>query len=623
VDRIFFSLRAKTIIIVTLTLLALLGVQWLLLSTIAQQGFSALERQQMDADVGRVRAAIDADLRQLSTQVSDYALWDDSYAFVQNHNAAYIENNLYDQVFVGLEINLAVFLDAAGDVVFIKAVDLASGVEVPEPAALMATIRSADVQLVRLPIDHDVYGLLALPDGLMLIAARPITTSLGEGPPAGTLIYGRYLDARKQQQLATLTHLSFSLQRVDDPRYQPSLASERAALNQLGSVQVDLPDDGRIVGYTLLSDISNQPLALLRVETPRSVSQQGRWIIAAVGVSLAVAGVVFIAVVLCALEFGGLRRLARLSRSVAAVGTRSDPGQRVVAEGRDELGRLGASINAMLAALEQAQAERLLALEEQGRIEQERAAIKAKRDLLGMVSHEMRTPLTPIRGYTDILLLPDADPLTPDQREYVQSIRTSALYLGLLIEDLLEFGRLEANSVTLALRSVALPDLVANVVELLRPAIDRKCIALSVELPPSLPVIEGDHKRLTQVLVNLLSNAVKYTYSEGSVSLRAVASDDCVVLEVADTGVGLSPEQMERLFTRFYRADNPLSHEAGGSGLGLAIAHAFVTLHGGTITVQSQQGVGSVFRVALPLRQSSPDKHQPSAQSTPQMAAVK
>lgn len=596
----FFSLRSKTIGIVALTLLALLVVQSLLLSTIAERGFAELEQQQMRADVARVQNTIAADLDQLAMVTGDYAHWDDTYTFVAQPTAAYIENNLYDKVFVDLKINTVVVVNLAGQIVFHKAVDLPTLRALPAPPSLLGLLAADSALLQRQGSDGLVSGVVDLPEGMMLVAAKPIITSLDEGPPRGTLIFGRYLDDAKVRQLSTLVQLPFALVPRDGAPPEPAAT---LALGEPGSVQVAPLSDDLIAGYTALVDIDKQPVALLRVTTSRAVMQQGQRGITAVAWSLSVAGAVFILVVLLALERLVLRRLSRLSRSVEAIGTRGDANQRVVAVGRDELGRLGGAINAMLAALEQAQAERLLSLEERARIEQERTAINAKRDLLATVSHEMRTPLTPIRGYTDLLLDPDGDPLTPDQREYLQIIRTSALYLGLLIEDLLEFGRVEDNVTKLSLSAVRLPELVAEAVDLLRPAIERKRIRVNVALPSSLPAIEADRKRIAQVLVNLLSNAIKYTQCDGSVAVRAATLEDRVMLEVADTGVGLAPDQVQQLFTRFYRADNLLSHEAGGAGLGLSIAHAFVVLHGGTITVQSQQGVGSVFRVTLPLRQ--------------------
>ncbi|MBC8074871.1 MAG: HAMP domain-containing protein, partial [Chloroflexales bacterium] len=397
------SLRAKTLGIVTLTLLALLCVQWLLLSMIAERGFSNLERQQMNADVGRVQGALAADIEQLTVSTGDYSYWDDTYAFVVGQNPAYIENNLFDQSFVNLKLNTVIIADITGHIVFDKAVDLQQGHEVQMPAALRRVVVPGSPLLQHQGVDDVVGGLVALPEGLLLLVARPIVTSQSEGPPRGTLIFGRYLNASKQQQLASLTRLPFTLWSLDDAALPHSATAAQAALQQPGSVQIDLLAGDLVGGYTVLTDIWQKPVALLRVETPRSVSQQGRRVIAITAVSLAVAGLVFAAVVLLMLERTVLRRLTRLSTSVAAIGTNSDASSRVAVRGDDELARLGGTINTMLAALEQGQAERLEALEERARMERERVAINAKRDLLATVSHEMRTPLTPIRGYIDLL----------------------------------------------------------------------------------------------------------------------------------------------------------------------------------------------------------------------------
>jgi signal transduction histidine kinase len=143
-----------------------------------------------------------------------------------------------------------------------------------------------------------------------------------------------------------------------------------------------------------------------------------------------------------------------------------------------------------------------------------------------------------------------------------------------------------------------------DALQTLRAEIDRKSIDVGVDLQNDLPEVVADPRRLTQVVLNLVSNAVKYTYAEGHVWLRAFLNPSGMLqVDVEDNGVGISPEQQQHLFRRFYRADNPLRDEAGGTGLGLSIAKSFVELHGGEMWVKSEAGKGSTFSFILPLTQ--------------------
>jgi signal transduction histidine kinase len=221
------------------------------------------------------------------------------------------------------------------------------------------------------------------------------------------------------------------------------------------------------------------------------------------------------------------------------------------------------------------------------------------------VSHELRTPLTPIGGFADMLLLGVAGPLSADQQAYVLTIKANAQRMTALVDDLLEMGRIDAGRVELHIERIALQPTLQQVVEQLRPDIEHQQLQLTVDLPPQLPLVAADAKRVAQVVTNLLSNAVKYTHSGGQIAVRARAlAGGFVEVAVTDSGIGLTPEQQVQLFTPFYRADSPLRDQVAGTGLGLCIAKSFVELHGGTISVTSAIGQGSTFSFTLPV--SSP-----------------
>ena len=230
-------------------------------------------------------------------------------------------------------------------------------------------------------------------------------------------------------------------------------------------------------------------------------------------------------------------------------------------------------------------------------IEAERANA-AKSEFLATVSHEIRTPLTGVLGYADLLL---ATKPRPDQRPRLERLREAGETLGALIDDLLDLSRIEAGRIGIQTAPFDLPALLDRVIALVSPVAAAKGLRLDLATDPALPThVSGDAKRITQVLLNLLNNAVKFT-DHGTVTLSATRDAGGVVFSVTDTGIGIAEADLPKLFQRFSQIDGSNSRSYGGTGLGLAISRGLVEAMGGTISVTSAPGAGSVFRVSLPL----------------------
>jgi PAS domain S-box-containing protein len=243
----------------------------------------------------------------------------------------------------------------------------------------------------------------------------------------------------------------------------------------------------------------------------------------------------------------------------------------------------------------------------------EREADKMKSEFVSMVSHELRTPLTSIKGFTDLMLAGDAGPLSPDQDEFLQIIKSNADRLVALIEDLLDVSRIEAGEISLRPRAVRVDQLIREVANSIQPQLDRKNQSLAVEIPDTLPAAWGDADRITQVLVNLVANAHKYSPDSSVITITARAEEEMQV-SVSDNGPGIAPEDQAHLFDKFYRAGRSTGYRSGGTGLGLAIARSLVEAHKGRIWVDSTLGGGSTFSFTLPL---SPE---PTLASSPRTA---
>lgn len=225
---------------------------------------------------------------------------------------------------------------------------------------------------------------------------------------------------------------------------------------------------------------------------------------------------------------------------------------------------------------------------------------RMKSEFISTVSHELRTPLTSIRGYVDLVLDGDAGPVTDEQREFLQLVSISTVRLSNLINDLLDVERIETGRIEMRRAPLDVGGILQYVTRSFQVTAQDKGLRLYLEIDGSLPTIESDGDRVTQVFMNLVSNALKYT-REGEVRLRAMHERSNLVVAVSDTGIGIAKEHLPRLFNRFFRVDSEQTRRVSGAGLGLAITKAILGRLGGSIEVQSEPGKGSTFTVLLPV----------------------
>ena len=232
-------------------------------------------------------------------------------------------------------------------------------------------------------------------------------------------------------------------------------------------------------------------------------------------------------------------------------------------------------------------------------ITKERDADRVKTELVSMVAHELKSPLTSIYGFSELLL--DSH-LTPGQmREYVQVIQSESKRLTDFVNKFLDLSKLESGKMSVKTVPFDLKQVILQVAESFRGQLDRKGMRLIVEVPDTMPMAFGDQHLLEQVLVNLVSNAVKYSPSNSKVGVEVVAQNNTLQVNVIDNGYGIPKDALPQLFEKFYRVpDMENADEIEGSGLGLALVKEIVERHGGQIRVKSKLGVGSVFTFSLP-----------------------
>ena len=239
----------------------------------------------------------------------------------------------------------------------------------------------------------------------------------------------------------------------------------------------------------------------------------------------------------------------------------------------------------------------------------------AKSDFINFVSHELKTPMTSIQGYTELLAKGAIGPVNEAQAGFLATIRSNVKRMDRLVSDLADISRIEAGRLRLDFAAVPIQEVVDEVVRSTKGQIDEKEQTLVVDVSSHLPPVWGDRTRLTQVLTNLVSNAYKYTPHEGQIIVRAVqtnnqwdthteAAPEVLHIYVQDTGIGIKPEDQKQIFSKFFRSDDPKARESPGTGLGLNITKNLVELQGGQIWFESEFRKGTAFHFTIPIAEA-------------------
>jgi PAS domain S-box-containing protein len=239
-------------------------------------------------------------------------------------------------------------------------------------------------------------------------------------------------------------------------------------------------------------------------------------------------------------------------------------------------------------------------------ITEQRELDQVKSDFLSVVSHELKTPLHSIKGFVDIILMGKTGPVTDTQRDFLGTVKQQAEALQIMINDLLEFSRLEAGHIRLRIERLLVGQLVQGVVARLAPLADEAGLQLINLVPGDFGLIAADEARLEQVITNLLSNAIKFT-PQGSVTVQAADLGSQIQVSVSDTGIGIPADQLQRVFSRFHQVDGSATRSYRGAGLGLTICKHIIEYHGGRIWAESVEGQGSIFHFILPKSQPDPE----------------
>ncbi len=334
----------------------LIAAMYLISSAILMTRFAELENNSVKKNVDRIRLAISESLLALDGTACDYAFWDETYEFMKNRNPKYLKENIVNSTFTNLRFNLMFFVEPSGKIIFQKAVDWRKGQDISISTGIQKHLVPGGPFFQLSDISKNIQGILMLPDGPILLVARPILTSDEKGPARGILIIGRYFDAAEIDRLGKITHLSFTVNSYDDLRLPEDFRLAKINLTD-NDIFVRPLDQKTIGGYCALKDIYDQNALLMKVKFTRNVYLQAIAGRKDLFLAILIVGLCFGCATLILMEKCVLLRLDRLGMDIDRIRTSKDISRRVAITGNDELAKLANTINDTFETLEQTQAD--------------------------------------------------------------------------------------------------------------------------------------------------------------------------------------------------------------------------------------------------------------------------
>ncbi len=622
------SLRHQTVILLIGLSIAFVISTYAVQVLVVMPAFAVLEKQAAQRDVDRCIDAINRDLEGLSNTANDWASWDDSYQYVEDHNEAFAKGNLIDEAFSNTHINLICILDKQRRIVWGESHDMETleAIEVPDLFTMLQ--EEGHPVTTHTHIDDARQGILLTSKGPILLASRPIVTTKREGPIRGSVVMGRFLSEQEIASLAERTHVSLNLWAVNQPELPLAARHNLAVFSGIEEKLIDVVDAKTLHAYTRLNDVNGDPAMLLRVNVPRDVTQQGSVsAYMATGCSIAggVCALLAIGIVLQKRIVGPLQQMAA---HAVRVGKQDDLKARLNLSRNDEIGTLASEFDSMVQNLADTRRKVLDSAHRAGMAE-------IASEVLHNVGNTVNSANCSIEMLEDqfekskLSGLAKATTLLQEQAPraaefFSQDPRGPKLISYLLtVNDALQQERTDNQAEVTRLRGtirhirdaiaaqqtfagrsdfrqdVELADLIETVMGINQELVRSSETQVTIDLPP-LPELQLNKSKMTQVLVNLVRNAIQAMQEVPSDRrhLRIAAScveDNGIEIEIADTGSGFNEELKSKLFTHGFTT------KLEGNGFGLHYCANAIRESGGNVSAHScGPGQGASFCIRLP-----------------------
>lgn len=701
------SLRKQIILFGIITTFLISGLLYYTLYAAIREGFNKLEDTAVDRNVTRINNGIESNFTFLTAKSGDWAHWDQTYEFIDDLNQAYIDENMTDDAFSTLDINLAFYINKVGQRSYYRTYDLKTGEVFSLSEELSNRLLEAAKDIPE-ELDSSVHGLVTSKDHLPLfIVAQHIIRSDGSGPANGVLIFGRFLDEEVLVGLEKSTIFNIEFYQMDQEDLPEDVITARQNIqNGKRNIYISRKEKD-ITGYTIFNDFWGSPSLIFRVDSPREIAYQASltvdytlYVIVVAGLAYCLFGYVFIKKVV-------LNRLSALHNEVRDITRNKNPDPNFVIKGDDEIGYLAEKMNTMLIKLATAQAtleksekrykgivesqqdmvirldsnfrflyvnkiysqlmhlesDKLigenflhnLTKEEAAEFEKEfkhlkrkpyRAYIEQKvvirrlihwigweffaitdkngkiieiqgegRDItklkeidqlksefVSLASHQLRTPLSSIKWFAELLNGNNMGQLNADQKDCLKQIIESNDRMIKLVNDLLNISHIEsANKFNIKKAPTNLVKIIRSIIKEQTPLAKAKGLNIIFENNfPENQLVNLDGEKIGEVIQNLLTNAIKYSYNGNEIIINLQKKRANLQLSVKNTGAGIDINQRGHIFEKFFRTESARLINTQGSGLGLYIAKAIVERHNGKIWFTSNKKTTTfIFHVPL------------------------
>ncbi len=575
------KLRSNLVIVFAVTYLCLLGVLYISTTTVLLEGYQEIETADIQHLVDMGLSALDHRVSDLDLISLGFAVKDDVYSFMQDQDVEHIETILLDAAFLGAKINLMLFVNNDNEILYGKAFDLTEEKEAPIPDGIYEHIYLNQLLTDHQGPDSKVHGILQIPEGLLLINSRPITASQEEAPMEGTLVIGRYLDSSEIEKVREYAGISLEIVDIYEAEEKIDFQSALREISDDNKIAIIRLHKNLIAGYSTVNDIYGDTILVLKVDTSRAIFSLGQTSVWYFLISFLIMGVGIGALAMLATDRVIISRLTKLEDEVSSIDPNTLELGQVEASGDDEISMLATSINGMLDAIRRYRS-----------LLKENERMAAIGETAAMVGHDLRNPLQVIVGSIDLIkkrLNKRGD--SSDEREiekWVDKIDAQTDYMNKIVSDLQDYSR----NIKPTREEADVEALMGDVVSSVDIPGD---VDVSIVLDEGLPDISVDETLMKRLFTNLILNAVQAMPDGGSLSIRGSLQGDDVVISVEDTGVGIREENLDEIFKPLF------SSKAKGTGFGLPVCKRIVDAHGGTISVESEEGVGSTFTVKLPV----------------------
>lgn len=718
------NLSKKAALVVISMLLAASASYYFLNSQILLKSYINIENAAAQKDTGRGVDALKIVISELDNKTGDWANWDDAYSYVQKPSPEFIKVNATDTTFTQININLIVFINKTGQIIYIKAFNLEDKTEIAVDKELKDALLTYKQIVFHDAIASNVDGIILLPKGPMLIASRPILTSDGKGPIAGSLIFGRYLDKKLISELSQTTNLNLSFLSASG-KIDTDLAGIQDTLVKNNAYLTKALSENSLAGYALIKDVQGSPALILKVDLPRNIFQQGKMTIWYFTLSISLFTFVFGLIIIIFLQRLILSRVSFIAKKAVEIGQSGDVSQKINLSGKDEIAVLAAEINKMLGTIDTSEMNlkrekegvEAKVVERTGQLAEETARLQSsisnlnvgfvittvdkniflmnaaakkivgsesagmtdivkkfkggvditaqmsdcmtkkhtyeikslqveneyfhifispitiykknaqkvigtvmfiedvteakllertRDEFFSIASHELRTPITAIKGNTALIQQYYFDKFKDkDLKDMILDIHASSARLIEIVNDFLDVSRLEQGRIEYKKQATDIGGIIDTVIKELQPPDAEKNVkAVFKKGSLPLPSVAADPDKLKQVLINLIGNAFKFT-EKGMITVSAVIKPEGFVkILIADAGRGIPSANQNLLFRKFQQAGSSIltRDTTKGTGLGLYISKLMVEGMGGKIQLESSaEGKGSTFSFLLPV----------------------